>query len=194
MKNLILTPLILIITLATAQAAMKLPTGQFKYVKSEVSHVRHVQLLDLSTDEGKVTYERFKIEGYTCRLLPSDMARCYFFLDERGDIEIPLAEVMALVPNFGEEYRTDVLTRTNYVIIFDVSQTVETPYGTVQDYRLHLKEGGDHFIELYINGEEFYYRFGEENLNQLRLRRTYRKRTGDDSYLEYGVRSIYEKN
>ena len=193
MKKLILTPLLLLITLASAHAMMKLPTGQFEYSRSEVSHVRHVQMLNLATVEGRETYERFKTEGYTCRMLPSEMARCYFFLDERGDIEIPLAEVLALAPNFGEEYRTEVLTRTNYVIIFDVSQTVEMPYGTVNHYRLHLKEGGDHFIEIYINGEEFYYRFGEENLNQLRLRRTYRKRTGDTSYLEYGVRSIYDK-
>lgn len=194
MKKLILTTIAFLIPLSMISASeIRLPTGQFQYAKSEVAHLRDVRFFSVATEEGLNEYGRLKKLGYVCRDIPVDMIRCYKFLENEDSIEIPLQEVVALTPNFGKQYRTEVISRSSYLIILRVNQSVQTPYGKVFGYDLHLREGNDQFIEITLHNEPFYYQFSEDDLNTVYLRRSYRERTGDQSYLEYGVRSIFIK-
>ncbi len=194
MKKLILTAIISLVPLTTLFASgVFLPTGQFEYSKSEVTHLRDVRFFSVATEEDTREYKRLKKLGYVCREFPADMVRCYKFLENQGSIEIPLEEVVALTPNFGESYSSQVISRSSYLIILQVIQVVQTPYGIVPGYEVHVREGGGLFMEITLHNEPFYYQFSEENLETVYLRRSYRKRTGDNSYLEYGVRSIYLK-
>jgi hypothetical protein len=194
MKKLIITTLLIFIPLAAVLASeVLLPTGQFEYKTSEVTHLREVRVFSTDSDQGIELYERLKKKGYICREIPVKMSRCYKFLENIGSIEIPLQEVMALTPKFGEEFSSEVLWHSSYLIKLRVTQSVETPYGKALGYELHLREGDDQFLEINFQNEAFYYQFNEENLDTIFLRRTYRKRTGDSQYHEYGVRSIYKK-
>lgn len=195
MKNLFISALLSLTPLTMAMASnVLLPTGQFQYSRSEVTHHRDVRVFSIASEEGVKTYEELKKKGYVCREIPVLMTRCYRFLEDIGSIEIPLQEVMALTPNFGSEYSTQIVSRSSYLIILRVTQSVETPYGNVLGYEIHMREGDDQFMEINFQNESFYYQFSEEDLDTLFLRRTYRKRTGDNRYSEYGVRSVYKKN
>lgn len=174
-------------------AEILLPTGQFEYKNSEVTHLRDVRVFSIAEDVGVETYEDLKRRGYICREIPVLMIRCYKFQEDIGSVEIPLQEVLDLAPFFGENYKVKVLSRSNYLLLLGVTQTVSTPYGSVIGYEIHMKENDDQFMEINFHNEPFYYQYSEEDLEVVFLRRTYRKRTGDNRYSEYGVRSTYVK-
>lgn len=179
------------ISLSAHGAPFEVPTGPYEYLESKISYLRDIQLFSVADEAGKEKYERLKEEHYICRSYPGEMMNCYKFLVKQNPVSLTDNEVESLVPHFGSLQNFDLEYRNRYEVVYTVFQNVEMPAGNVPGYRLHLREAGEHFIEIFQRGGAILrYKYETPELLNLLLKK--RKFVDENHWQEYGINVYYK--
>jgi len=191
MKTITIALTFIFISLNANAIDIIVPKGQYQYDSAEIAFVRDVQLFSIADDVGKQRYEKLKTKKYICRFYPGDMVSCYRFIDNNDTIEISEQEVLQVAPYFGHKTRVELESRNEYELVYSVFQPVDMPIGVAEGYRLHVREEGDYFLEVFLDGNILRYRYANKKTLRLQLKK--RKTIGDNHWLEYAINSIYKK-
>ena len=119
------------------------------------------------------------------------MISCYKFQSNNDTIQISEQEVTQVVPFFGHMTHSEVEPINDYEVVYSVFQPVDLPIGVAEGYRLHVREEGDYFLEVFLDGNILRYRYGDPN----RLRLQIKKRRTSGLSMEFTLFSIrFKKN
>ncbi len=179
----------LLISTALFANKVEVPLGQYEYVRSEISFVKDVRVLNTLNQEGRDQLAILRKDKYSCRRFPRSWFKCIKFLEDRAVVDIPLAEVLKLTPSFDDEFEMELFSESDYLSIFDVEQIVETPKATAKKYRMYVISDGVKHIDIEFGDKE--YRFNYKKTDVLSMQLTKRKNLGKHNWIEYGILSFY---